>query len=201
MWRGEGWPETWKEGTIVPVVKKGRGEVARDYRGITIVPSMYKIYALVLTERLRKEVEGKGMLSKNQVGFRKGKGTMDNIFVLKYLINRQLKKKGGKLIALFVDLKAAFDTVSRKTVVEAMKERGVRKGLVERIKEVLRETRSRVRIGEGRRGILDGERGETGMPNAVQYDIGRPRGGTKESEVGRDKDRGGEVYYMLTTWY
>lgn len=203
MWRGEGWPETWKEGTIVPVVKKGRGEVARDYRGITIVPSMYKIYALVLTERLRKEVEGKGMLSKIgfRVGFRKGKGTMDNIFVLKYLINRQLKKKGGKLIALFVDLKAAFDTVSRKTVVEAMKERGVRKGLVERIEEVLRETRSRVRIGGGRRGILDGERGETGMPNAVQYDIGRPRGGTKESEVGRDKDRGGEVYYMLTTWY
>lgn len=55
---------------------------------ITIVPSMYKIYALVLTERLRKEVEGKEMLSKNQVGFRKRKGTMDNIFVLKYLINR-----------------------------------------------------------------------------------------------------------------
>lgn len=203
MWRGEGWPETWKEGTIVPVVKKGRGEVARDYRVITIVPSMYKIYALVLTERLRKEVEEKGLLSKNQIRFRKGKGTMDNIFVLKYLINRQLKKKGGKLIALFVDLKAAFDTVSRKTVVEAMKERGVRKGLVERIEEMLRETRSRVRIGE-EGGILDGERGETGMPNepdAVQYDIGRPRGGTKESEVGMDKDRGGEVYYMLTTWY
>lgn len=173
--------------------------MARDYRVITIVPSMYKIYALVLTERLRKEVEEKGMLS-NQIRFRKGKGAMDNILVLKYLINRQLKKKGGKLITLFVDLKAAFDTVSRKTVVEAMKERGVRKGLVERIEEVLRETRSRVRIGGGRRGILDGERSETGMPNepdAVQYDIGRPRGGTKESEVGMDKDRGGEVYYML----
>lgn len=186
---------------IVSVVKKGGEERWREIRGITIVPSMYKIYALVLTERLRKEVEGKGMLSKNQVGFRKRKGTVDNIFVLKYLINRQLKKKGGKLIALFVDLTAAFDTVSRKTVVEAMKERGVRKGLVERIEEVLRETRSRVRIGGGRRGILNSERGETGMSNAVQYDIGRPRGGTKESEVGRDKDRGGEVYYMLTTWY
>lgn len=75
---------------------------------------------------------------------------------------------------------------------------------MERIKEVLRETRSRVRIGGGRRGILDGEKGETGMPNepdAVQYDIGRPRGGTEESEVGMDKDRGGKVYYMLMTWY
>lgn len=35
-------------------------------------------------------------------------------------------------------MKAAFDTVSRKTVVEAMKERGVRKGLVERIEGVER---------------------------------------------------------------
>lgn len=46
-----------------------------------------------------------------------------------------------------MDLKAAFDTVSRKTVVEAVKGRGVREGLVERIEEVLRETRCRVRIG------------------------------------------------------
>lgn len=52
---------------------------------------------------------------------------MANIFVLNYLINRQLEKKGGKLIALFVDLKAAFDTVNRKTVVEAMKKRGKRR--------------------------------------------------------------------------
>lgn len=47
-----------------------------------------------------------------------------------------------------MDLKAAFDTVSRKTVVEAVRGRGVREGLVEKIEEVLRETRCRVRIGE-----------------------------------------------------
>jgi len=38
---------------------------------------------------------------------------MDNIFVLNYLINRQIEKKGGKLIAVFVDLRAAFDSVDR----------------------------------------------------------------------------------------
>lgn len=47
-------------------------------------------------------------------------------------------------------MKAAFDTMSRKTIVEAIKERGVREELVERIEEVLRETRSRVRIGGGK---------------------------------------------------
>lgn len=62
-----------------------------------------------------------------------------------------------------MDLKEAFDTVSRKTVVEAVKGRGVREGLVERIEEVLRETRCSVRIsgeeGEGfwtARGVRQG---------------------------------------------
>lgn len=74
---------------------KGKGEVAREYR-LTLMPTLYKIYTIVLTERLREEMEGKGMLPTNQVGFRKGKRTMDNIFLLNYLINRQLEKKGGK---------------------------------------------------------------------------------------------------------
>lgn len=76
--------------------EKGKGEVAREYRGLTLMPTLYKIYTTVLTERLREEVEGKGMLPTNQVGFRKGKRTMDNIFLLNYLINRQLEKKGEK---------------------------------------------------------------------------------------------------------
>lgn len=50
-------------------------------------------------------------------------------------------------MALFIDLKAAFDSVDRRRLVSAMKERGVREGLVERVQEVLRETKSRVRIG------------------------------------------------------
>lgn len=55
---------------------------------------MYKIYTMVLEERLREEVEGRGMISPNQTGFRKELGTIDNIYVLNYLINRQMEKRG-----------------------------------------------------------------------------------------------------------
>lgn len=44
VWRGEGWPEDWKEGAIVLVMKKGKGEMAREYRGITLMPTLYKIH-------------------------------------------------------------------------------------------------------------------------------------------------------------
>jgi len=80
-------------------------------------------------------------------------GTMDNICVINYLMNRQLGRGKG-MTALFVDLKATFDSIDRRVLVESMEERGIRRGLVERVKEVLRETKSRVRTGE--------EMGETG---------------------------------------
>jgi len=52
------------------------------------------------------------------------------------------------LTMMFINLKAAFDSVDRRVLIEALEERGVRKDLVERVKEMLRETKSRVRIGE-----------------------------------------------------
>lgn len=92
-------------------------------------------------------MEGKELIPPNQTGFRKGLGTVDNIYVLNYIVNRQIEKKCGKLVVLFVDLKAAIDSLDRGVLLQAMRGRGVREGLVERVGEILRETRSRVRVG------------------------------------------------------
>jgi len=148
VWKGGGWPESWKEGVIVPIVKKGEGERVKDHRGVTLLSTLYKVYVAVLAEKLREEMERKGIIPPNQTGFRKGMGTVDNIYVLNYLVNRQLGREGGKVVALFVDLKTAFNSVDREVLIEALRERGVSEGLVERIEEVLRETKSRVRVGK-----------------------------------------------------
>ena len=57
---------------MVPVVKKGAGENVEDYRGITLTQTAYKVYASVLAERVRVEVEGKRMLRPSQTRFRGG---------------------------------------------------------------------------------------------------------------------------------
>ncbi|KMQ85710.1 hypothetical protein RF55_15573 [Lasius niger] len=57
--------------------------------------------------------------------------------------DKQIKRTINKL-----DLKAAFDTVDREVLIKTLRERGIRKGLVERVEEVIRETKSRVRAGE-----------------------------------------------------
>lgn len=74
---------------------------------------------------------------------------LDNIYVVNFLVNRQLKRKGGMVVAVFLNLKATFDSLDRKVLFEEMRERWVREGLRSRIKEVYMETRSKVWVGEG----------------------------------------------------
>ena len=57
-----------------------------------------------------KEVEEKRILSEGQAGFRNVRSTLDNVYVLNHIIQR-VKGKREKLYSMFVDLKAAFDTV------------------------------------------------------------------------------------------
>lgn len=79
-------------------MKSGRGEAVEKYREVTIMPTLYKVYTAVLAERLREEMEGKGVISQNQTRFRKGMGMLDNIYVMNYLVNRQVGRKGGKVV-------------------------------------------------------------------------------------------------------
>lgn len=64
IWKGEGVPEEWEEGIIVPIKKKGKGLKVQDYRGVTLMPTLYKICWSVSGEagernRGEKNVTGK----------------------------------------------------------------------------------------------------------------------------------------------
>lgn len=109
---------------------------------------LYKVYMTILAKRIEEDSENKRIIPRNQTGFRKKMGTIDNVYVFNYLIYKQLGI-GKKLVLMFVDLRAAFDTVDRTVLYETIKERGIREGLIRRIKEFLRETRSRVKAGRG----------------------------------------------------
>lgn len=65
-------------------------------------------------------------------------GTVD-IYVLNYMVNRQIGREGEKLVALFVELRAAFDSVDRGVLVEMIRRKGIREGLVRRVEEVIRQ--------------------------------------------------------------
>lgn len=147
VWARQGVPEDWKTAVIVPLFKKGDKNKTENYRGISLLPTAYKVYTEILRGRLEKEVKEKNILPEGQAGFRKGRSTMDNVFVLNHVVQREKARK-GKTYALFVDLKAAFDSVNRCKLWKIMKDFGVSEDLVERIKDIYSETKCKVRTGE-----------------------------------------------------
>ena len=146
VWNGHGFPSSWRKGIINPIFKKGDDSIVNNYRGITLMNTEYKLYAMVLGERLRREVET--ILPDSQSGFRRGRSGMENIYLLNFLVDREIHRK-GKLVAFFVDLRAAFDTLDREILRETMEMEGIGKGLIQRVQEIYKETVNVVKTNEG----------------------------------------------------
>lgn len=95
-----------KEKSSSPNHEKGRkGGKVEDYRGVTLTQAAYKIYVIVLANWSREKVESKIILSPCQTGFRKGMGTIDQTYVLNYLINRKVAEEKEKMLVMFIDIK------------------------------------------------------------------------------------------------
>ncbi|MEW8547774.1 MAG: reverse transcriptase family protein, partial [Candidatus Thiodiazotropha sp.] len=106
-------PTSWLEGSITPIYKnKGNSSEPKNYRPITILSCLGKVFTAVLNNRLTNFLNNSNMLNENQAGFRKEYSTSDHIFVLSSLIEI-LKVKKQKLFCAFVDFSQAFDSVWR----------------------------------------------------------------------------------------
>lgn len=109
----------------------------------------YKIYASILNDRLMGAVEDN--LQEIQFSFKKRRGTTDAIYVLNYVVNKELNKKRGKIFAFFADLKAAFDRVDKQELNRMMKRIGIEDRLRRRIMEIYRKNKNKVRVSERRK--------------------------------------------------
>ena len=106
-------PEIWLLGIIKPIYKKkGLKSDPNNYRGITLVSCLSKVFTGVLNRRLSEFLEINGRLNMNQAGFRANFSTIDHIFSLHLPIEKFLAK-GKKLYCAFIDYAKAFDTVWR----------------------------------------------------------------------------------------
>jgi hypothetical protein len=109
-------PQSFKRSVIYPLFKKGDPNVAQNYRGLSFIDCVAKIYSSLLHDRLNAWVNERDLLVEYQAGFRKGYSTIDNIFTLSNLVKLRLNFKRGKLFCFFVDFKAAFDTIDRRAL-------------------------------------------------------------------------------------
>jgi hypothetical protein len=86
VWKRENVPSDWRKGLIIKLAKKGDLTCCGNWRGITLIPNIAKIMGKIIIKRPSKEVDKH--LRDEQAGFRAGKGTTEQIFILRNILEQ-----------------------------------------------------------------------------------------------------------------
>lgn len=139
-------PTKWCLGTIIPIYKhKGSQSDPNNYRGITLLSCIGKLFTACINERLALYVET-GMLGPEQAGFREGYSTVDHIFVLHIVIDLYLSVK-KRVYCAFIDYKKAFDSVERSILWRKLLQYNINGKLLVVIKNMYDNAKSCIRKG------------------------------------------------------
>ena len=138
-------PIKWTEGFIVPLPKKGDTNQVENYRRITLLSTMGKLFSRILNNRLTDWAEDYHIYVEAQAGFRKNMGTIDNIFVLHGVINHMLNEN-KKLYVAFIDYTKAFEYVVRENVWHKLLNYGVRGKIIDVIRSMYENIKSKVKV-------------------------------------------------------
>ena len=110
------YPQTWRESRLVTIFKKGMSNICDNYRGISIMDYIGKLYDTVLCLRLQKWFKP----DREQAGAQSGRGCLEHIVSLRLLIDYAVSKR-CKLFIIFVDFSKAYDRVLRNILIQVMK--------------------------------------------------------------------------------
>jgi len=106
---------------FVPIPKKGDLGQCKNYRTIALVAHASKIMLKIVLERIREKTESE--INDEQAGFRRGRGTHDQITNLR-ILKQKLNKHQQPLYMCFVDFTKAFDNILHKQLWVTMTEMG-----------------------------------------------------------------------------
>ncbi|MEM6999126.1 MAG: reverse transcriptase domain-containing protein, partial [Pseudomonadota bacterium] len=113
-------PDKWKIARVSPVPKIDQPTKLKDYRPISILPVLSKVYERVILSQLCQFIERNSLYCPNQSGFRKGHTTTTLLLKLRDDII-QVMSKSEVTLSLLIDYSKAFDTIDHCTLIEKLK--------------------------------------------------------------------------------
>ena len=155
-------PKTWSLAHVIMIFKgkKKDPKLPSSYRPISLVNTVYKIYAAMLHARLRDHIDTR--LSPVQYGFRSGRSTSTPLFILRRLFEIH-ERHGLSFYVLFLDWAQAFDTVSHSSLSISLARIGVPEHFIQAIMAIYSTAAFAVKDGQVyserkpfRRGIRQG---------------------------------------------
>ena len=140
------YPTAWKYADITPIFKKGDPSQAHNYRPISILPAMCKLFERILTEDIYDHLGRNHLITSAQYGFIKGRSTELQ------LLNCScdwVNAIDAKLFAdtVYIDLAKAFDTVSHNKLLYKLHKYGITGDILQWFSSYLDNRKQRVKLG------------------------------------------------------
>ena len=98
IWKTQQWPQDWKRSVFIPIPKKGNAKECSNYRTFAHISRVSKVMLKILQARLQQYVNC--VLPDVQAGFRKGRGTSDQVANIHWIIKKQESSRETSASAL-----------------------------------------------------------------------------------------------------
>ena len=138
------WPRDWKRSVFIPIPKKGNAKECSNYCTIALISHASKVMLKILPARLLQYVK----LPDIQAGFRKGRGTRDQIANIRWIIEkaREFQKN---IYFCFIDYAKDFECVHHNKLWKILKEMGIPDHLTWLLRNLYAGQEATVRTGHG----------------------------------------------------
>ena len=143
IWKTQQWPQDWKRSVFIPIPKKGNAKECSNYCTVALILHASKVRLKILQTRLQQYMNCE--LPDVQAGFRKGRGTGDQI----HWIMEKGREFQKNIYFCFIDYTKAFDYVDHKKLWKTLKEMGIPDHLTCLLRNLYAGQEVTVRTGHG----------------------------------------------------
>ena len=146
IWKTQQWPQDWKRSVFTPISKKGSTKECSNYRTFALISQASKVILKILQARLQQYVNHK--LTDVQVGFRKVRGTRDQIDNNCWIIEKA-RECQKNIYFCFINYAKSFDCVDHNKLWNILKEVGMPDHFTCLLRNLYAGQEATVRTGHG----------------------------------------------------
>ena len=123
IWKTQQWPQDWKRSVFISMLNKGNAKECSNYRTTALISHTSKVMLKILQARLQQYMNCE--LPDVQVGFRKGRGSRDQVANIRWIIEkaREFQKN---INFCFIDYAKAFDRVDHNKLWKILRDGNTR---------------------------------------------------------------------------
>ncbi len=136
-------PTAWHRSVVILFFKKGDKTLLKNYRPISLLSHVYKLFSRVITNRLARRLDD--FQPPEQAGFRKGFSTIDHIHTLRQIIQKT-EEYNQPLCLAFVDYEKAFDSIETWAVLQSLQRCQIDYRYIEALKGLYENATMSVRL-------------------------------------------------------